>query len=165
MKILYILILIVVLTACKADYFQIVNKRLSINLPKRNKTFESFYHVREKVYKSGFLSFVTEKDTTFLLEDYDISSATFYCSVWTKNKSFHYSFSDDLINEIIINKTNNERGNVIFDLISKWDTTAIRKESNINYNKFNPSHEVLAYRVYKPAKIIIIDKIKFRPFY
>jgi hypothetical protein len=169
MKTLFIFTLVLILSACKNDYFLMVNRRLDSNFQKKNGVIESFYNVRKKIFNKGFLSFISEKDTIFILSDYHIESSTHYGSIWTKNKSFHYSYNrfvnKNLINEIIIDKTNNERGNVIFNLISKWDTTKIRYESNVNYNQLFPSHVVSAYRVYKPENKIIIDKIIFRPFY
>ena len=170
MKALLYTILIFSQIACKNQYFTKVNKTLKADYPRKNsKIIESSFSVRKKIFELGYLSFITEKDTIFFLDDYHLESSTHYGSIWTKNKSFHYSYNKyvnkNMINEIIMDKKNNERGNKTFNLISKWDTTKIRQESNLNYNQLNPSHVVSAYRVYKNQEHIITNRITFRPFY
>lgn len=157
------IILLFTLASCKSDYFTTVNRKLDPNLTKRDKVIVSSYHVRKKIYEQGYLSFITEKDTIFLLSDYDLPSAIHYGTIWTKNKRFHYSYSNGIVSER--DEDPIEKSNSILTLISKWDTITIKKESSLNYNQLFPSHMVLAYRVYKPDKKIIIDRIKFRPFY
>ena len=156
------ILLILLQVSCKNQYFTKVNKLLDSDYPRKsNKIIKSSFEVRKKMFELGHLSFITEKDTIFFLDDYDLPSATHYGSIWTSNKSFHYSLSNDGVTEL--SKAPLESG--ILSLVSKWDTTEIRKESEINYNKLNSSHLITAYQVYKKQEHIITNKITFRPFY
>lgn len=162
MKALFYIIMIFSQIACKNQFFTKVNKTLKADYPRKsNKTIESSFSVRKKIFELGYLSFITEKDTIFFLDDYHLESSTHYGSIWTKNKFFHYSSSND--NVIELSKAPLESG--IISLVSKWDTTNIKKESEINYNKLNSSHLITAYQVYKNQEHIITKSITFRPFY
>ena len=114
---LYSFILAFILIACKSDYFTAVNKKLYPNLTKRDKVIVSSYHVRKKIYEEGYLSFITEKDTIFFLSDYDIPSATHYGTIWTKNKKFHYAYSNGIVSEREEDPI--EKNNSILTMISK----------------------------------------------
>lgn len=162
MKAIFFTILIFLQVSCSSHYFTRINKTLDADYPaKSNKTIKSASEVRRKIFELGFLSFITEKDTIFFLNNYDLPSATHYGSIWTLNKSFHYSFSKGIVTELLKTPIEND----ITSLISKWDTTDIKKESEINYNRLNPNHTITAYRVCSSQKGIITDKIIFKPFY
>jgi len=155
-------VLLFVLFGCKsASFLDSASKEIESSIARnRRQIFVSDYQIRKILIRQGYLSFVDEKDTLYLLGDHDLPSETYYGSIWTNKKMFNYSYQKDKVEE----KSSPPFREKMIKLISLWDTTSIRKESNINYNLLNPSRVVTAYRVYTLNTKIKVDRIDFRPF-
>ena len=128
-------------------------------------TFKLNYYekdARMKIYLQDSASFLKGKiDTVFLLEGYNIETATFYETIWNKWSSVSCSYYKG---NIALRKqplfTNYQ-----IQLITHWDTSVIRREEKANGNWFDNNMQISGLRCYKKGKTWHIDEIFFKDFY
>lgn len=149
------------LFGCNKDFYQLLNDSMESSIKKRGKKiFVSGHDVRKSLIKKGFFSFIIENDTIYALEKYDYESATYYGSIWTDRKYFHYSYNKGIIEE----KNKSPFNELLIPLISRWDTLKINKESSINYNQLRPNDYVVGYKSFKGKNGVNTIRIVFKPF-
>jgi hypothetical protein len=160
MKKLLFLTQIIVMFACSKDYLSLVNSKIKQINRQKNSISKTCSEARKIVIDSSHLKFISEKDTIYIIEEYDIPSATFYSSVWTRQGELHYGY----LNGIEIKKESPFSKKIIHS-VNNWDIAKIRSEEKINYNQLDSSHLITAYRIHNSQKNILVDTIKFRPYY
>ena len=160
-KLIIIILIIYSVLGCKLTYLQKWNKSIEITRPQSVKTFYvPPLKVRTDLIKNNFLNFISENDISYILEDYDFPSETYYGSIWTNSKIFSFSYHKG---EIV------KKNSILFDsdiykLVTKWDTTLLLKESEVRFNRANPNHYMTAFKVNKQKNKFIVNRYVFKPF-
>lgn len=109
---------------------------------------------------SGFLK-KRLKDTLYILEGYNIETATLYERIWTTNHQVNYSYLKGTVSP--------QKQSVFTDyqvkLLTQWDTVQIRKEEKINGNWLDNNLLINGIRCYKLGGAWKIDEIAFKNFF
>jgi hypothetical protein len=117
---------------------------------------------RMKAYLIDSLSFLKGnlKDTIYLLEGYNMETATFYGRIWNENHEVNYSYSRGAFTL--------QEQSVFTDyqikLVTNWDTVQIRKEEKTNGNWLDNNLLINGIRCYKSGNNWEIDEIYFKNF-
>jgi hypothetical protein len=118
---------------------------------------------RMKAYLIDSSSFLkrTLKDTLYMLEGYNIETATFYGRIWNKKNEVSYSY---IRGAFVL-----EKYSVFTDyqikLITNWDSVQIRKEEKINGNWLDNNLLINGIRCYQKGNSWGIDEISFKNFF
>jgi hypothetical protein len=117
---------------------------------------------RMKVYQLDSAFFLKGNiDTLYLLEGYNLETATFYGTIWDKKNSISYSyFKGNLAVRKLSVFTDYQ-----VQLITRWDTSTIKKEEKANGNWLDNNLQITALRCYKKGKDWQIDETYFKNFY
>lgn len=149
---------------CSSQSFPRLSKKLEIQCTpharySKNKTF---HDLRISLYDSGKLNFINTKvDTIFLLESYDIQSASYQGRIWNTKGFIQYEY--DKRNGFQFDSNKKLFTDLTIELVQKWDTSAIRKEEKLY------SHILPVIYIYS-ARIIIkanptINCFRFKEFF
>jgi hypothetical protein len=117
---------------------------------------------RMKAFLKDSTSFLRGKiHTLYLLEGYNIETATFYGTIWDKKNSISYDYYKGNLSL----QKQSVFTNYQITLITHWDTTTIRKEEKSNVNWLDNNLQINGLRCYKLDKDWHIDEIFFENFY
>lgn len=150
-------------TGCTQDILIDMSERLSsyqLEKELRSSGKDSYHDIRIELIKSGKLDAFEKSDTLFILESYDIESATFYGEIWSSQANQVYAYS---------------QGSFYFDeesvftdytkkLIQEWDTKAIRQEEKNNSKMTNPL-QIYGSRIVRFKNEFKIDCLAFKEFF
>ena len=163
------LLMITIVCGCSTDMnFALLSKKLYRKNGDENdkSTFKLSSYKKDARIKSFLLDssdFLKKqlKDTLYILEGYNIETATLYERIWNANHQISYSYLRGAVTP--------QKQSVFTDyqvkLITQWDTVQIRKEEKINGNWLDNNLLINGIRCYKFGGSWKIDVIAFKNFF
>ena len=150
-------------TGCTQDILKDMSTELSsfqLEQRLRNDDKDYYHDIRIKLIESGKLNAFEKSDTIFILESYDIESATFYGEIWSPQANQVYTYN---------------QGNFYYDegsvftnytkkLIQEWNTKEIRLEEKNNSKMSNPL-QIYGSRIVRLKNELKIDCLVFKEFF
>jgi hypothetical protein len=157
------LLLVFFLSSCSQRGFVSLSKKIENECTsvKRKWAGTTFHELRAKLYNEGMLNFMNaDMDTLYIMERYDIESATFSGRIWNRKGVLNYTY---------------DRRSFSFDeqklftdytvqLVQDWNTVVIRMEESTNAHSI-PEHNINASRVFITKGKNRIDCILFKEFF
>ncbi len=168
-KVLISTLFIIIVSGCSTKMtFPLLSKKIydknrGINDKSTFKLSSYKKDVRMKVFLLDSSTFLKEplKDTLYILEGYNIETATFYERIWNRNHQISYSYLKGTVTL--------QKQSIFTDyqvkLITNWDTVQIRKEERINGNWIDNNLLINSIRCYKVGSSWQIDEITFKNFF
>ncbi len=105
-----------------------------------------------------FISY--QKDTIYMLESYDLETATFYFSVWNKkNKKEFYSQGIELL------ESENFFVERLYSMIENWDVVGIRQAEKQMSEPMLGGSVITGIRIVTTGKKIQVKCIHFKEFF
>ncbi|WP_430899030.1 MULTISPECIES: hypothetical protein [unclassified Paraflavitalea] len=163
MKSILFIIISVAFFSCAPKGFISISKQVEKKCVGENGKWkgDSFHILRTKLHNDGKLNFINSVfDTLYILETYEIESGTYTGRIWNGKSVLNYTYNRNTFSF----EQQNLFTTYIVKLIQSWDTTAIRKEENINASIL-PEKYINGTRVFIANTKTQIECIKFKEFF
>lgn len=140
---LYFFVLILFIVGCSQS-FKVISEEIDKSHREGHNSLSSltFHDIRMKLFRAGKLDFLKHVDTVFMLEAFNVEEAAYYGKIWTVKDNIEYTFRN---NEFSYN-LQNPFTKYMSQLISTWDTTAIRDNEKL-YSNIIPAQRIYGTKI------------------